>query len=551
VPQGISGQVLVRVTNGTITGQSEQPFSIAPLVSNVAFSYICTNDLGLSWNPVSGATGYIVYRLGQRYMDSIGTTTATNFIVSGTTPSDTEYFAVAPIGANNLRGRRTNAIAKPLNTTFGCQARPAAGFQASATAACVNQIITLVDQSLNLATSWRWTISPAGFTYVNGTSDTSQAPQVQFQTNGSYTVQLIASNAFGADTLIRPNHVIVGNGLPLPQTQNFAGNALPSNWGLVNPDNADTWQFRTGAGPSGTSTGMAWMNFFSYNAAGQLDDLISPVIDLTTGVSSPLLTFDVAYAQYSTSLFDGLRIEISSDCGATYQPSAYFKQGVQLATAGTLTSTFTPTSAAQWRTDSLDLSSFVGSRIRIKFVGINGYGNNLYLTNFRVSSGTGIVAGFNISGSACVGGTLVFESTSTGSITTQNWSFGPGSTPSNATGPGPHNVQYSTAGSRNVVLSVSGPNGTQQAILPAVVAAEPISDFSFSAAGNQVAFTNQSQHGVSYRWEFGDGNTSTQANPTHTFAISDIYEVKLIATNPCSSETTTKTVEAFASSVKE
>jgi PKD repeat protein len=551
VPQGISGQVLVRVTNGTITGQSEQTFSISPLVTNVAFSYICTNDAGLSWNPVNGATGYIVYRLGQRYMDSVGTTTATNFIITGTTPSDTEYFAVAPIGANNLRGRRTIAIMKPLNTTFGCQARPAAGFQASVTSACVNQTITLVDQSLNLATSWRWSISPAGFTYVNGTSDTSQAPQVQFQANGSYTVQLIASNTFGSDTLVRPNHVIVGNGLTLPQLQNFAGNALPSNWGLVNPDNASTWQFRTGSGPAGTSTGMAWINFFSYNAAGQIDELISPVIDLTTGVSSPLLTFDVAYAQYSTTLFDGLRIEISSDCGITYAPSTYFKQGAQLATAGTLTSAFTPSLASHWRTDSLDLSSFVGNRIRIKFVGINGYGNNLYLTNFRVNSGTGIVAGFNIGGNACLGGTLTFESTSTGSITTQTWSFGTGATPPTATGAGPHNVQYSTAGSRNVVLTVNGPNGTQQAILPAVVAAEPISDFSFTASGAQVSFTNQSQHGVSYRWEFGDGNTSNLMNPAHTYAVSNVYEVRLITTNPCSSDTITKTVQAFATSVKE
>lgn len=551
VPQGMSGQVLVRVTNGTITGQSEQTFSISPLVTNVAFSYICTNDAGLSWNPVNGATGYIVYRLGQRYMDSIGTTNTTNFNITGTTPSDTEYFAVAPIGANNMRGRRTIAVMKPLNTTFGCQARPAAGFQASITSACVNQTITLVDQSLNLATSWRWSISPASFTFVNGTSDTSQAPQVQFQANGSYTVQLIASNSFGSDTLVRPNHVIVGNGLPVPQLQSFAGNALPNNWGLVNPDNADTWQFRTGNGPAGTSTGMAWMNFFSYNAPGQLDELISPIIDLSSGVTTPLLTFDVAYALYNAINIDGLRIEISSDCGATYQTSTYFKQGAQLATAGTLTSTFTPSLASHWRTDSLDLTPYVGSSIRIKFVGINGYGNNLYLTNFRVNSGTGIVAGFNIGGSACLGSTMVFESTSTGTITGQSWAFGLGATPTNATGPGPHNVQYSTAGSRNVVLTVNGPNGTQQAILPAVVANEPISDFNFTATGNQVSFTNQSQHGVTYRWEFGDGNTSTLANPTHTYAVSNVYEVRLITTNPCSSDTVIKSAQAFATSVKE
>lgn len=145
---------------------------------------------------------------------------------------------------------------------------------------------------------------------------------------------------------------------------------------------------------------------------------------------------------------------------------------------------------------------------------------------------------------------MTFESTSTGSINNQSWNFGAGANLATATGAGPHNVQYSSAGSRNVVLTVTGPSGSLQATLPAVVAAEPVSDFTFSAQGNVASFTNQSQNGVSYRWEFGDGNTSTQSNPTHTFAISDNYEVRLISTNACTSDTVSKTVQAFSTAVK-
>ncbi len=45
-----------------------------------------------------------------------------------------------------------------------------------------------------------------------------------------------------------------------------------------------------------------------------------------------------------------------------------------------------------------------------------------------------------------------------------------------------------------------------------------------------------------YAWDFGDGNTSTQANPTHTFATPGTYTVTLRASNSAGSDTRTVTV---------
>jgi len=45
-------------------------------------------------------------------------------------------------------------------------------------------------------------------------------------------------------------------------------------------------------------------------------------------------------------------------------------------------------------------------------------------------------------------------------------------------------------------------------------------------------FVNQSQHAVSYLWDFGDGGTSTQVNPWHTYAQTGIYPIQLVAMNP-------------------
>ncbi|MCS6905716.1 MAG: PKD domain-containing protein, partial [Bacteroidia bacterium] len=47
-----------------------------------------------------------------------------------------------------------------------------------------------------------------------------------------------------------------------------------------------------------------------------------------------------------------------------------------------------------------------------------------------------------------------------------------------------------------------------------------------------VSFTNRSTGAISYRWDFGDGNTSTATNPTHTFRTPGRYVVRLTAENP-------------------
>ncbi|WP_405413090.1 PKD domain-containing protein [Maribacter sp. Asnod1-A12] len=47
----------------------------------------------------------------------------------------------------------------------------------------------------------------------------------------------------------------------------------------------------------------------------------------------------------------------------------------------------------------------------------------------------------------------------------------------------------------------------------------------------EYAFTNGSTGATSFEWDFGDGNTSTEESPTHTYATADTYEVILTATN--------------------
>ena len=61
----------------------------------------------------------------------------------------------------------------------------------------------------------------------------------------------------------------------------------------------------------------------------------------------------------------------------------------------------------------------------------------------------------------------------------------------------------------------------------------PIASFQFEVNADnflQVSFTNFSQNADTYAWDFGDGNTSTEENPTHTYAEAGTYDVTLSAT---------------------
>jgi hypothetical protein len=61
------------------------------------------------------------------------------------------------------------------------------------------------------------------------------------------------------------------------------------------------------------------------------------------------------------------------------------------------------------------------------------------------------------------------------------------------------------------------------------------------AAPLTVSFTNLSNSATSYSWDFGNGNTSTAANPSNTYMNAGSYSVKLTAINATGTDTLTRT----------
>ncbi|MBT8232832.1 MAG: T9SS type A sorting domain-containing protein [Saprospiraceae bacterium] len=73
----------------------------------------------------------------------------------------------------------------------------------------------------------------------------------------------------------------------------------------------------------------------------------------------------------------------------------------------------------------------------------------------------------------------------------------------------------------------------------------PIADYAYMAAEYTFTFNDMTEGDVKSRlWDFGDGNTSTEANPVHTYANPGFYKVNLASTNDCG--TTTHEEEVLA-----
>ncbi|MEO7992199.1 MAG: choice-of-anchor J domain-containing protein [Chryseolinea sp.] len=168
-----------------------------------------------------------------------------------------------------------------------------------------------------------------------------------------------------------------------PFTETF--NSLPANWTIQNPDQKYTWQNVIAANGNASNKAMK-MAFYDYeDGEGEIDFLISPVVDLSTKTVA-VLTFDVAHARFNSSN-DGLRVLVLENCNSDLSQATeiYNKKGSTLSTASGTTNDFIPTSASQWRTETINLSAFVGqSNIQLFFIGLNDYGNNLYLDNVGI-----------------------------------------------------------------------------------------------------------------------------------------------------------------------
>ncbi|MBS1935778.1 MAG: PKD domain-containing protein, partial [Bacteroidetes bacterium] len=149
----------------------------------------------------------------------------------------------------------------------------------------------------------------------------------------------------------------------------------------------------------------------------------------------------------------------------------------------------------------------------------------------QVSVGGTNISSFNAPDSACSGSNITFTNTSTPVPTVSSWDFGDGTTSSQIN----PTKSYATAGTYTVKLTntfgtcVVTTSKQITIINQAVSAFSAVNTISCNAPFT-VNFIDQSSNAIGWLWSFGDGTTSTQQNPTHTYTNSGQYTVTLTTT---------------------
>ncbi|MEY2963063.1 MAG: hypothetical protein RL754_324 [Bacteroidota bacterium] len=418
---------------------------------------------------------------------------------------------------------------------------PEVDFSVSNTSPCLGTAVDLTDISAKTPTAWNWSISPATYSFVGGTDSTSQNPQISFSAYGSYTITLVASNSYGADSLVKSNIVSVVPTPTLPFVETWFGGSVTDQFALENPDGQTTWTLGQVVNATGAKSDVAYMNFFNYNNPGAEDALQSPALNIA-GYIRPTLFFDISYAQYP-GYDDELRVEISDDCGNTYA-TLYNLSGAALATAPSSTSIFIPSQASEWRTDSVDLSNLNGNQISVRFVSTSGYGNNLYIDNVRI-----IDAGATETAATAYFPNFICED--------HPFEFGLNTTDTtlealfvlNRVGSSIFN-KYDGYGAHSATLNLPVPYTMEYVYFDGntfvtdtvnLVPSDQFDpDFTLSYNGNltYTFFDNSTPMPTSWSWDFGDGTTSTLQNPSHTYAAAGSYTVSLTVVTACGEKST-------------
>lgn len=396
---------------------------------------------------------------------------------------------------------------------------PTANFSGSPLSGCSPLIVNFQDLSTGGATGWNWN-------FGNGNTSALQNPTATYFTPGTYTVTLTASNVNGSNTLTRTQYITVYE-LPsvdfsaIPRSGCFPLRIQFSDLSMPGAGNTNvSWIWDFGNGTISTQQNP----FVTYNAAGTY------TVSLTV-TNDKGCTRTVTRPNYIT-------VTNGVDAAFTYTNPAVCHAPALI--NFTNTSTGPPTLSYQW--DFGDGNFSTAASPSHTYLADGSYVVTLVTTStagcvdtFRSNP---IVIGaftttFNAPLNACINEAVTFTNTSTPVPVSANWSFGDGGT---ATGIN-SNHTYTVPGTYTVRLYNTYSSCVDSAQQTITINPRPVADFTAPATVRceppfTVNFQDLSTGSVtSWQWDFGDGNTSTLQNPSHTYTSYGSFTVTLVATN--------------------
>ncbi len=385
VPSVISGKAMIRVTQGALSDISDTVFSIIDVPNNLDFAWACPDSAKLSWDAVTGATSYEISMLGNKYMDSIGTSTTNSFTILQPS-SDTNWYSVRALGPDNAISERHIAIQKSGNEFACLWSPPVPLFTLDCYDAGENYCVTMVNQSVNADAS-----STYNWYFPGGTPSTSNAinPTVCYPSAGDYDVSLAVDNGFASDSVYHTDYIHISTTKTLPYFEGFESYAnflALDEWSTESPGNNVAWQISTQTGLNSNQS--AKLNNFS-QVGTMVDELISGPVDLSTlsSTTNMTLSFRYSYRKKISTNDEWLRVYIRENCASDWTLRKTI-HGSQLSSI-VYSSSWVPNSESDWTTVHMTnvTNSYFTNDFRFKFNFESDNGNNIYLDNINLYEG--------------------------------------------------------------------------------------------------------------------------------------------------------------------
>ncbi|MFQ5557181.1 MAG: PKD domain-containing protein [Acidimicrobiales bacterium] len=375
-------------------------------------------------------------------------------------------------------------------------------------------------------TSWSWT-------FGDGTPPSNlQNPTHAWITPGTYTVTVTATGPTGATggdqklvTVVLPPVPVIGSATATPNSV-FTGDPVSFTatvGGTSGPITSWFWNFGDGVGTSTLQNpGYTYTSAGTYTAtvtAAGPGGTSAPVTVLVQ-VSDPPPVITVPSASPSgPAIGQAVAFSVGPALGSGPITSWSWTFGDGIGTSTLQTPSYTYTSAGIY-TATVTATGPGGIDTDTVVVQVGQPVLNVP-TYLPVPAFTGEPVTFSVT---AVGG-------ASRPITSWSWTFGDGGT---ATVQNPSHT-YAGAGSYTATVTATGPGGTSTPVSVLVVVGDPVTaGFTWSPLGGlAVQFTDTSTGAppVTWAWTFGDGATSSAANPSHTYGSTGPFTVRLTVTD--------------------
>jgi hypothetical protein len=283
----------------------------------------------------------------------------------------------SPVAGRNNLWTTSNLAA--TGTDGSINAFCSANITSDKSLACVGDPVVFSDISFFGITSREWE-----FTGANITTSSDSSVTVIFTQPGVFPVKITVSDGSTTQEVLFEDFITIfpEKGLYAGLNEGFESQSgFESRFIITDPEKNINWEISTPGYMSNQSLMIA-----NYNTGENgVYSFISKPIE-ASNLNALNLRFDAAFARYSPSNNDALRIKVSNDCGETWLTRRTFNTNTLVSVSDTVANAFIPANSSQWKEHEILTfpSQFFVDNLLVMFEFTSGGGNNIYIDNIQI-----------------------------------------------------------------------------------------------------------------------------------------------------------------------